>query len=679
MRADEARRGAASGSRAAPGSRRAGCVGLAHRRERLGLLHRVHAEVGLEVEVEIEHVRRVAGLLGDDRQHTVAVTGSPRATRRPARCTALGRRMSRHVAGPRRRRREVEAVVVQTNRMTWRSVGKSRSFRFSWRGMSKASRTAANVSACFTVSTPRSASRSRSSPACPAGSRSSRPRSRSPGGPASAAARRSPRRGGLDRGEAARPLAARRATGVAGRDGGGAAGASAGVARTRRRLARWPRGASGRAARPSTRQAVAGLGARRGGPCPNATATAAAGARCAVRHDAQHALDHLGLRPVVAAHFGEPALVQRAVVDAVEAAGDPPQQRQRDLRAEPCREVNRVVAPGSGRRGSASSGPSSGSTSLKLGTGGTMPCSRILTAMTSSIPTPIGWPVNPLVLAMTISLRRVAEHATQRGHLGRRAAASRRRVGLVRHEHRLAAPCAWRFKPEAALGRGDEALHRRATWSTSRRVRVERAVARLARQHLDDAAHAALLDGILALHHERARAHAEDHAVPATIEGQGRLGRPCRRSPRRPWRGSPRRSISNRCSPVTLSAATTTTRRQRPARIQSSASATRLRRRRRTPCSPAYWARARRCTRRTGCAPSPARGRGTVGRRRRARAELVARRRRAGGGSRAASPDPSCSAAVPRAGRACVEPALVRVVSPGLVGEAVEPGNARRR
>ena len=33
-----------------------------------------------------------------------------------------------------------------------------------------------------------------------------------------------------------------------------------------------------------------------------------------------------------------------------------------------------------------------------------MACSRILTAITSSTPTPIGWPVKPFVLAMTISL-----------------------------------------------------------------------------------------------------------------------------------------------------------------------------------------------------------------------------------------------------------------------------------
>ena len=33
-----------------------------------------------------------------------------------------------------------------------------------------------------------------------------------------------------------------------------------------------------------------------------------------------------------------------------------------------------------------------------------MPYSRILTAITSSTPTPMGWPVKPLVLATTMSL-----------------------------------------------------------------------------------------------------------------------------------------------------------------------------------------------------------------------------------------------------------------------------------
>ena len=34
--------------------------------ERLGLLHRVDAQVGLHVEVKLQHLHRVAGLCGDD-------------------------------------------------------------------------------------------------------------------------------------------------------------------------------------------------------------------------------------------------------------------------------------------------------------------------------------------------------------------------------------------------------------------------------------------------------------------------------------------------------------------------------------------------------------------------------------------------------------------------------------
>ena len=43
--------------------------GLADGGEDLGLLDGVDAEVGFEVEVHVEHVFGVAGLLGDDREH----------------------------------------------------------------------------------------------------------------------------------------------------------------------------------------------------------------------------------------------------------------------------------------------------------------------------------------------------------------------------------------------------------------------------------------------------------------------------------------------------------------------------------------------------------------------------------------------------------------------------------
>ena len=44
-------------------------VGGANGREHLGLLYRVDAQVGFQIKIQIEHVRRIAGLLGNDSHH----------------------------------------------------------------------------------------------------------------------------------------------------------------------------------------------------------------------------------------------------------------------------------------------------------------------------------------------------------------------------------------------------------------------------------------------------------------------------------------------------------------------------------------------------------------------------------------------------------------------------------
>ena len=49
---------------------------------------------------------------------------------------------------------------------------------------------------------------------------------------------------------------------------------------------------------------------------------------------------------------------------------------------------------------------------------------------------------------------------------------------------------------------------------------MEGAVAGLGGEQLHDAAHAALLDRVLALDHEGARAHADERAVAAAVERQ---------------------------------------------------------------------------------------------------------------------------------------------------------------
>ena len=46
-------------------------VGFADRRHDLRLLHRIDAEIGFEIEVQIEHVDGIAGLLGYQRQDSV--------------------------------------------------------------------------------------------------------------------------------------------------------------------------------------------------------------------------------------------------------------------------------------------------------------------------------------------------------------------------------------------------------------------------------------------------------------------------------------------------------------------------------------------------------------------------------------------------------------------------------
>ena len=78
-------------------------VGLADRGEDLGLLDRVDPQVGLEVEVHVEQVGRIAGLLGDDLQHPL-LDAAGRAGRRvglgrPGRRAGSARRGGRCGAG----------------------------------------------------------------------------------------------------------------------------------------------------------------------------------------------------------------------------------------------------------------------------------------------------------------------------------------------------------------------------------------------------------------------------------------------------------------------------------------------------------------------------------------------------------------------------------------------------
>ena len=112
-------------------------VVLADRGEDLGLLDRVHPEVGLQVEVDVEQIRRIAGELGDDADHDVGdlVPGRCRRGRLRCRHRSSGRRFRSRD----RSRRLASAggaatpVLSRIQPMTWVRVGKSRSWRLSSR------------------------------------------------------------------------------------------------------------------------------------------------------------------------------------------------------------------------------------------------------------------------------------------------------------------------------------------------------------------------------------------------------------------------------------------------------------------------------------------------------------------------------------------------------------------
>ena len=93
--------------------------------EGLGLLHGVDAEVGFEVEVEVEQVGGVAGLFGHDRQHLLLHPVPDRrvgAASTPSPVGAVGGASATGAAA-------VGAVAVKpgarswTKAMTWRRVG----------------------------------------------------------------------------------------------------------------------------------------------------------------------------------------------------------------------------------------------------------------------------------------------------------------------------------------------------------------------------------------------------------------------------------------------------------------------------------------------------------------------------------------------------------------------------
>ena len=202
-----------------------------------------------------------------------------------------------------------------------------------------------------------------------------------------------------------------------------------------------------------------------------------------------------------------------------------------------------------------------------------MPVSSALTATTSSSPTPIGWPVKPLVLAITMRSACVAEDLrAARGSRPRRCRRARAcRSRARRTPSRGAISCA---AHAARLGLGDELLHDAADVLDVEARAVEGAVRGDRRRAPRRSASCPRSRAAPALSTTSAAAPMP-RIIPWRRRSNGSAASSTTSSvAAAPEARKPAPSQPSSVSEVASSAATTTTRRQRPARIQSSASAT---------------------------------------------------------------------------------------------------------
>ncbi len=200
-----------------------------------------------------------------------------------------------------------------------------------------------------------------------------------------------------------------------------------------------------------------------------------------------------------------------------------------------------------------------------------MPCSRILTAITSSTPTPMAWPVKPLVLAMMMLLAD-SPKAWRRAVTSAEALPPRAGVKVSCDMKTVCGAMAWRLRPKRRSPAATRFSMTMAMWFTSSRVPWK---ALLLVSLLSNSTMPRMPRSRTASSLSTMRAQAPmPMIVPWRRLSKGRaasatwslvVAAPTDRKP------APTHSI--RWSPVTSSPPTTTTRRQRPLRIQSSAMA----------------------------------------------------------------------------------------------------------
>ncbi len=201
-----------------------------------------------------------------------------------------------------------------------------------------------------------------------------------------------------------------------------------------------------------------------------------------------------------------------------------------------------------------------------------MPCSKILTAITSSTPTPIGCPVKPLVFATMISFA-ASPNVSRKAITSAAALPPLAGVNVSCDINTVCGAIAYRFKPKRRSAEVTRLFITRLMCSTSRRVPWK----------------ALLLVSLLSNSTMPRIPRSRTASSLSTTRAQAPMPKivPCRRLSKGKAAWSTRSSVvaaptarkpaptqSIRLSPVTLSAPMTITRRQRPLRIQSSAIAT---------------------------------------------------------------------------------------------------------
>ena len=289
--------------------------------------------------------------------------------------------------------------------------------------------------------------------------------------------------------------------------------------------------------------AGAGVGAAGGGIAPGATAPDDTPGAAAVRfmgprpkrqgagrgvraggamgHHAQGALDHLCFGAVDPAHVFEPPRVAEAVVDPLQAAGNAPGQGQGNLRAEAGGQVDREldgIAPAARQVERAQLGVRL----LEVGHRGhdsvleDLHSDDVLDAHAHRVPG------EALRVGHHDLIGGGAEHVPQGHHLRGGAAAARGGEGLVGDEDHLGCH-GHTVEAVPPLGRGHEALHHAGDVLDVEARGVEGAVCGLGGEQLHDPPHPPLLDRVLALHHHGAGAHPHQRPVPTAVEGKGRL------------------------------------------------------------------------------------------------------------------------------------------------------------